>query len=333
MVRFQDATGRPNFRYFMARGNRQITVDGVPAGAILLRLDNGSFRVYGSTTVTIGEGERRDVHLSLSGQKTRVRVLDHQGRGVSTAYVLLYDPDGGPYTQGETTDSQGECDFLGLPVRTLLAGIVHDTLGNVWGLPFDSPSDPDNEWVELEFVPNASVEVRLVDGDAAIEGIACQLQDSVGRLPVTVWATSDANGRIRWSRLGVGQYRLIHAHNDYWPIDAEVNARTEARSTPIQVRRLGEARFTVRNSAGAPVVGQTIRIRSEEFGADVGDWMRDNRVRAEPATLVTDSNGSLTVSGLPHGLYRWQIDSSELPLGGLFEVPRGSEVLVPVAIH
>lgn len=60
-------------------------------------------------------------------------------------------------------------------------------------------------------------------------------------------------------------------------------------------------------------------LTSLEFGADVADWIREERV--PPADLVTDAMGQVHLVKLPRGPYRWrvQITGSE-PVEGTLEV-------------
>jgi len=331
MAEYRDAHGRTQRRYVDLPADGVVLLT-VPAGEILLLVNDGSHAVYASATVSVTDGEELPVRLLLSDEEFRVRVVDGAREAVANAKLFLYDAAGGPFVEYDVTDAAGLCSFRGLPRTPLVAGLVHAARGNAWGLPVPPLGDSD-QVVEFEFDPQAAVEVWLFDGDEPAAGLSAQLQEPVRGVPIAVPRTSDARGSVRWDKLGVGAYRLVVRHEDYWPLDCETSATHPPSPVALQVRRLGDLRLEVRSASGLPVAAQHVGVTSLEHGTAVAEWVAAGRVESVPSSGATDAKGELALRGLPHGRYGWRIEpGADDGLAGIVDVRPGELTVASIRV-
>jgi hypothetical protein len=196
--------------------------------------------------------------------------------------------------------------------------VKHGVLGGRYGVPIDGSLD------EVEFVleARATIELRLLDGEVPLEGVALRLETAAG---VTLGDAqpTDPDGRVRFGPFGKGRYRFSCLREDCWPGFVEVDVADEEEiARDIQVRQLADMELELRDREGRPAAGVPVELRSIEFGADVARWIEDGKVRA-PGGLVTGADGRLRLQGLPRGAYSWTIRGAEGPVAGAFELAPG----------
>lgn len=113
--------------------------------------------------------------------------------------------------------------------------------------------------------------------------------DFVGRI------TLDPGGRFHWTYLPAGRYRILargEGHTDEVVAGVVVTAGDEQVLPPIKLRPGGRIFGTVRDEAGAPVSGATVRLESPE-GAPMPGW-----------SFPTTAEGTFEMRGIGPGTYR-----------------------------
>jgi hypothetical protein len=187
-----------------------------------------------------------------------------------------------------------------------------------YGILGEVPAQPFPDEIRCEF--DAGLDITVRDRGTPLPGLTVFLEDGErGEVAVELLPT-DSTGRVRFGPLIASAYTLTISNPSVWPVAKRVEAQRGGTLVALDVRRRGSASIDVRRG-GAPVVGQVLRIRSEEFETDVHDWVHDGRAVA-PSGLASDAHGRLRVDGLPNGSYRWECAVEEgQVISGRFEVP------------
>jgi hypothetical protein len=76
-----------------------------------------------------------------------------------------------------------------------------------------------------------------------------------------------------------------------------------------------------------------VDLHSEEKDHWVSEWIAEGRVPSLPQGLATDSNGRISITGLPNGPFRWRVilaDGSAVE--GIGTVPPHGAATVTVSV-
>ena len=282
-------------------------------------------------TVELAPGNNQ-VELEIGGPPMLVLVLDARGDPVRGATVKLTTSGEAGVFLGKTfTDAGGVCRYRGVGEggTALLATVIHDT-GIVSGVPLEVLRDLGDPAL-IRFEPNASIPLRVMDGEHPQEGVVVELYDGFdpgGFLANS--SASDADGMIRWEHLGAGSYRgLVHQDPRYWRGEALLEARHDPLVTTLQLRRRADLRLRVQTAAGLPLPDISIIVESLELGRAIADWAPGGYVDVDPSSVRTDGNGELSLSRIPRGRYRWSVTfGSGTSQTGEVDVPGWEETSV-----
>jgi len=305
--------------------------DPVPAGPMAITVhDPASWQAMARRWVTVTErGENRFV-VPLGSTPLTVRVLDARHEPLRGAMVTLSASDARFMEANGQTDTTGTCQLHGLDgAISYVVRLSHPKEGLIVGREVVLPVDPEDV-LELELRAEQRISVILRDGDDPVVGATCRLLDPF--LPyeyeVLPSRATGESGTAEWRQLGSGAYRLRVDDESVWPIEVQLDVAETPRT--LQVRRRGSIELSVLNRQGLPLSSTVMSVRSQEFGDWVSDWVSSRSVGASDPELRTDDRGSLTLEGLPRGLYDWSVDDATAGAGalGTFEVrPRERDVV------
>jgi hypothetical protein len=298
-------------------GQRLIEVSSPHLGEVRAELISSRESVSVSGTIQEGD-ELLELVLDPAAAEQRFRVVDLRGQSVSHAALRLIPWDGTPPGWNAFLDEHGECAMKPFLPGQYRAYLEHTELGYHFGIPVEVPR-LSNDPIEIVFAADREIELQIRDGSVPLPSVSCLLIEERGfaRLPV---ASSDESGVLRWKAVGPGRFTAQIRQAGYWPTDANVEALPAGQPTEVQVRRLGDLDVTVDRVSGTSAAGLRVELESVEFGDSVATWIADGRVSSSSGSMVTDSQGRLSLTGLPRGTYRWAAGGES----GLVEVLAGN---------
>lgn len=302
-------------------------VSGLPAGHFQLHIVDEAGETFAAESRSFGDEQELLLRIEV-GEARLFRVVDAEGRSVSGGTLWFDVLDGSGRVYRAIVDSAGEAHVQGLPAQNLLVHIDHPTWGVCPQIPVDLHSPSDGA-IELEFKVEDSLPIVLMDMGSPAPRVQCKLRIAGSSRSAAFPQESDAAGRVDWGPLGAGDYVLSATHPEYWPVERELH--TSSENQVVQIRRRGGITLAVDSLSGRHE-GLAVDLVSSEFGASVRAWIEAGLVEASSESLTTDADGRLSVQGLPHGTYRWQILSAEGPVHGLTEVLPGGTATEQVAV-
>jgi protocatechuate 3,4-dioxygenase beta subunit len=248
--------------------------------------------------VSVGEGERVEVELTLPAPRDAVRVVvtDADGQPIELAEVnaLSLDP-AVPLRSTLFTDQAGEAmleDALGLSLRITVRAPGSPTTTRSFA------SAPES--VSFELSPGVLVQgsVTAVRGRVSVAQALVTLVVEGERKT----ALTDAEGGFVLRDVPEGRARLTVSHPDYAEAEQTVAIESTGRSDrpfelePVDLEEPGEITGIVLDAAGDPVSGARVTLGSVASYLPVGTLPR--------GTAVTDSEGRFTLSGVRPGVHR-----------------------------
>ncbi len=326
-VQYIDAAGVPTMLGSKVSVGVPIVFEGIEAEEVNVELADVAGQTLAASTGSFGGENELYVPIHLGGKPLRVVVVDPDGEPLPGTRVTVQDSEASPVSVSAVTGGDGVCEVRGIPRRAVLVNLVHSTRGSRYGIPCDARQ----EEVELVLSGEATIALRLVDGEVPLADVSCRFVGMSG-LPLSPVTNSQPDGSVRWEGLTAGRYRLSARRGDCWPLLTEVEATERADRKDVQIRRLGSLVFRVRDRTGLPVSGQRIELTSGEFDVDVSDWLEQGSVSGASG-LVSDLRGEIGLEGLPRGPYRWRFTA---PAGdsfdGVIEVPASEQTIVPLIL-
>jgi len=303
-----------------------IVIEGIDADSACVSV-MGPVRVNASTLSEL-RGDQLFARLDLAAEPFVLRVVDPAGAPVPGVLVRVSDSQPSALYLVGTTDPEGACLFTGIPARTVLVSLEHESLGRLLGAPIDGAAQA----AELVLGSEAGLHLVVADGAMPIPGVEARaLVSSIG----SRWSLlgySDEAGRVRAGPLGEGRYTVSLAHAECWPVSLEVEARADPPPHAVQIRRRGSLALVLVNPEGVFLGGRPLELLSEEFETDVARWIEEGRVTSRIG-LVSDAAGEIRIERLPRGpyLYRLPTSSGEV-LEGRCEVQAGELARVVVIV-
>jgi hypothetical protein len=296
----------------------------LPGEARASLVDAATGRTLAVGRASIAAGAPRTVIVLTEGSDfRRFRVVDGKGLPVAGATVGVQTSDGGSWIDGETTDDLGECSIPSLQPGEYLLDVRHPLRGYLLRHRVQLGGDR-SKLVEIPFDPQLAVQVRFVDGTLPLPGVNAMLWSAEQEVFGLTHATSDNLGVATWTYFSPGSHLVKVSQVGYWPAQAKVPAGPLGSATDVQLRRVGNLTFELRNSDGLPVAGQAIEVQSLEYGLPVATWLAAKSVAAGPTGLTTDGKGRVELKGLPNGAYHWSTGGNGAPEGVLKVPPHGS---------
>jgi len=295
MVTNRDLSGAMMVRMRVATDDHA-SFEGLRSDEADISVIDGDTREIARSHVALTPGEITEVAIELGSEPLIVRVVDGSGQPVAGALARARSASAQGFFGRDQTDAQGLARLHGVPGEGVLLDVIHPVAGQRFGVPVDTSAS----LVSVTLEASGSLHLSLRDGDLTLTDVSTTLVDGAG-IALTAARTSDGRGEVEYASLGAGHYRLAFARTDCWPATLETDLRQgeEIRRT-VQLRRLAD--LTVKLTAGGlPVAGQRLNLRSEEFEADVADWV------ARSEGLVSGPDGRIEVERLPHGAYAWSL--------------------------
>lgn len=303
-----------------------VSVEGVDADSAMVAI-MGPLRTL-TATLAVLEGDELHARLDLAGRALLLRVVDKEGAPVPGADVRLYDSGVSSLLYNSTTDSEGTCRFRGLPERSLLATVEHETRGRCIGVPVDGAA----EAAEVVLSNVAGLDLRLLDGVVPLPGVQAKALITPIGPRWSMLGSSNEQGRVLATDLTEGVYHITTDHPDCWPTTIDASATPDPSPMAVQVRRRGSLVLQPRNPDGLPLSSCAIELTSIEFDADVASWLEEGLVSSRTG-LVSDLGGEIRIERLPRGPYHWAVATSDGgKLEGTCEVLPGKLVQVPMVV-
>jgi hypothetical protein len=276
-----------------------LDVPGVPVGRVSIGIALTVDAPYEWHEFVLPADQQPTLSVRLSCVARPIQFIDADGAALpnAIAYLTCTAPGVGYPT---ITDGNGIANFGSVDCEQAYLSIQASSLFH-FGLPIrlDPPGSP-LQVVQLE--PSCSMRLCISDGEQAMAGIQLRPIEANSRFGIMPLVT-DENGVCHWEGLRAAAYELPIAGTGLWPIQSRVIAdRSSTGAQIVQVRRTGALVLSVRTLEG-PASELAVELTSREFGEDVSDWIEAGRLPAPSGGLVTDSEGRLTVSGIPCGTY------------------------------
>jgi hypothetical protein len=225
-----------------------------------------------------------------------------------------------------TTNAAGEVRLTALPAGGYLLLLIHATEGLMSDVRVAVGEDED---VELELILDgrAAIDLRLVDGELPMPGLACSLINASGQR-IKGPVKTDQDGRLLLARLTPASYLLDVSGEGVWPTRTTQTAEVDPVPRALQVRRVGDLTLRVLNQEGLAGADVAVDLVDAATSESVAAWIEQGRVAGE-APLVTDEHGEVHVHAIPHGLYVWTIAGSQ----GTLLVAPADHVELSVAVE
>ncbi len=273
---------------------------------VVLEIEDSSGDTVARERVALAPPGPQTVSLVLgTPQAFRFRAVTSAGDPIPGASVHANCEGGGAGGWSTEVDADGDGYFtLEAPPCGRLSLVVYQPVfGTHLGIPADVPADPD-QVVDVVVDTSYTVAVQLKDGAEPVTGVKAYLE-----LPGSSFGLPrrhpDRQGRVAWTRMGPGRYRLMVGAPGYWTADALVEAtRTRTKPKVVQLVRTGDLVVRVLCAGGEAVPRVALEVASLGFPGEVEDWVEAGRVLSSGGTaLITDDGGSLSLRGLPRGEY------------------------------
>jgi hypothetical protein len=226
--------------------------------------------------------------------------------------------------QHGVTDSNGEFRFASLGMARVLLNATHSTLGMRSDVPIDLEGrDPSDAFV-IVLAPTDRIRIRCMDGATPVSALQVRFFAEQCEFHVGSFVTG-LDGRAESGPVAHGRFRVSLQQAGVWPVVAVVESRADASTVDVAVKQLGDIEMRFTRIGGAPVVGASVELRSEEFAKSLSEWIDEGRVAAPPHGLETDADGRWSATGLPHGRYSWNVHAPDggTASGDLVIPPRG----------
>jgi len=177
----------------------------------------------------------------------------------------------------------------------------------------------DGEPLELVFDSDRSLAVRALDGEVPLDGLfmlVTYADEGIRAIQMPL----DGDGVLRHGPVSDVDFDCHPMAPWVWPEVVRVHAvERGAAPATIQLRRRGDLVVRIVDQAGLPLAGIPLKLTETASGTPVSSWLSAGLVVAEPGGMVTDSQGELRLTGLPHGDFTWEAPS--LSLAGVTDVP------------
>ncbi len=227
------------------------------------------------------------------------------------------------------TRGDGSALFVSPERGPLLIMYSHPDLGVQFEVMDFKPSGEQTLELVLKDLPKTTFEVR--DGSQPVSGANWALGLFGGPERLRSGIVSDS-GRSAVTALTPSKYVVRLGKAGYWTVTHELEIAGDAL-IPLQLRRRGKLRLSLRSSAGQAISGATFALYSTEFNTTAAEWRAQKRLAADAVQLTTDAQGKAQVVGIPHGEYQWSVRLGDGSLrSGVTVVPAGEwgalEVLV-----
>jgi len=276
-----------------------------PRGAV------STLRVFGpnsswlhQATVCDAEYQQDPYVVQIGERAASFRVVENNSTPIAGATVYLLIPGlGYEAAISATTTADGLASVTAPASGPVDVGVFHPTLGLA---AFIGLGDDDQQsgLYELELDPVAPMEVLVRDGAIPVAGAELGLGKG------GYWMSrprTDGAGLTKTVPLNGGAWRVRFDQPGYWPTEGEFLLKKGSKPFELQVRRLSDLEFEVRDAAGLAVSDVEIGLVSDEFHESAGDWLAQGRITSSTGSMRTDRSGKLTVRGAPHGKYRWSV--------------------------
>ena len=303
-VSYVDSNGVKTLHAISLDDEGKTVLEGIDADRVTAVAAGAAAREFASATGDFAGDDALHITLPLGGALLHVKVTDDDGNPVPGALVTLTNESGEiALNHGVRTDDLGVAELISVPEYAVRVHLHHPELGTRLNIPWQGGAGE----LELELRSDADIRLRLVDGATPIAGARTAIVDGSGS-ELTAARMSTETGAVELSRLTPGVFRVQATHPDCWPVAIDATAAVDAPVVSIQMRSLGALELEVRDDRGLPVVGVNVALRSIEFQETVQGWL-DGRL-IQGTGLTTDTSGSLSLRGLPHGDYQWSIERS-----------------------
>ncbi len=252
-------------------------------------------RVTHRETVTIADGEKREIELVLPAPRGEVQisVSDDSGRAIETAQVTLTSLDpSAPLRKTLFTDENGLIaldDVAGLPLR-----ISVEAPG--WARTvIDAETAPEEIEVTLRAGVIVEGEVTAVRGRTLVGGASVVLIREGARKH----ATTDRDGAYRFTDVTPGRARIIVSHPDYAQSEITIEVETTGRADrafeapAIDLVEPGSIRGRVVDAEDRPVLGARVAVGVAPAYLPVG--------ALPPGVSASDARGEFVLRGVAPG--------------------------------
>jgi len=276
------------------------------------------------TSVEVHAGQEEAVTLGLELTSFRVRLLSEDGIPIAGAYVWARDAGHLPNVVGTTVSTNDE--GIALLTSTDISELIVEAISATGGYsgPHTVVPPKTEDPVDVVWAEGDLLEIEVFDGPVPLEGLEVWVHRAETSY-ATVTLDVPEDGHYQRPNIATGEY-FAEPHSS-WVWFQRSFFDFDGSPARLEFRRLGDLTVHVKDLLGNPVGGVAVSLTSDEFGESVGDWLATGRVSSDTG-LVTDAQGVVRISGLPHGAYSWSVGAQ---IGGV-DVAVGSGSLLGVQL-
>lgn len=275
---------------------------------------------YAGTTIKLEPGKTIPVEVRLDDRRFRVTVVDSNDRAIPGVHVSIGIAGTGQALFGSTTESNGSCEFFGVPEESLVVCILHSEAGRQSGIEVDGTQDA----VTLTLDGTGTIEVIVTDEGDPLGGADVSLQ-STGTVSMSL-KPSDQDGIARFEKMAPSTLLVTVKGRGLWDYEAEVKSGEGITRINAQVWRTGALDFSVVDGDGRPISEARLQLKHVSTSDTLTGWVEDQRIPVSGA--MTDRDGRIQLEALPHGSYRWAIAAPGMSAeSGLVDVPIGGVIV------
>ncbi len=288
---------------------------------VALELIDPSARVVAVRHLTRGAALSRPVVFELDEPQRPILVVDGRDEPLPDVQLIVAVPGSRSAWAGSArTDSRGRAVICLPPDNTILFHVLFPGGGGKSDIRPDFPADP-HEPLRVRVEVDSALRVRLEDRGTPALGVAPALRSPSG-FRFLYLSHSGPDGVSESGPIPSGSYTLDVFGQGYWESLVPIAVGPGGTEVTIPIRRLGGLDLRVVGAEGLPVAGSSWILHSAEFETDVADWVRKGRVLAGAEGMVSGAEGTLSLSGLPNGPYRYFVRAPDgRTAGGELEVP------------
>lgn len=301
------AGGRATFQTYTRAEDWErgaVTFQGLAPGSYCIKAFDERLATHGLATIEIETGAEHTIELEPTDRELTVRLIDEAGDPVAGAYLIAAPP-----TAAGTDALYGQTGADGVayigPVSFARTAIRFVDGANGFSQWSDIAVPEDNVVIELQLARTHELCFRVMDGDTPLSGVQVMTNFADGQAQAIV-LTTDPAGLFKGGPSDNRQYLIEPTSSWVWPEQQAIDATpVGADPVSVQMRRRGNLEVLVRGHEGKPLAGVALTLTRVETQASVAQMLGPGQAQAGASGLVTSAEGTVSLTGLPHGSYAW----------------------------
>lgn len=302
------AGGRDIQRRLSITGEHPLVIPRLSPGHVTLELSNplGELIATDSFELAGVPSQRHTIHLNQ--RVWRVRVLDSAGDPLPGTRVEACSNDAkSGWRCRRETDGEGICSFGPLAATTMIVSLTNFKIGRRYGIEI-ARAEGSDAVTDVVLTAGAHAKLLLREQGTPRSGIVIALTHPAASMYEWGYWTSKLDGTISVDDVGEGDYLAVVNHAGYWPTRTNIHCSRAGSDVTIDLVGRGDLTCHARSRYGSAVANARLELRSERLGQTASEWIAEGWIAAPIGGMRTQSDGSITIQGLPRDTYAWRLE-------------------------